>query len=131
MMENMGQNLQYMMDKNKLHQTYQQLVQDVLKHPEVVRLIKENEEKLNPDMIERSYAKLYEFVQEKKKFEAKENMLAPGYEPQLSLGHKQIDVIYTPTPELVARQKELEIKNRVRSMDIPKDIRSASLEKFE
>src|SRR5699024_7933893 len=33
--------------------------------------------------------------------------------------------------ELITRQKEQEVKNRVRSMSIPKDIREATLEQFE
>lgn len=131
MMENMGKNLQQMMDRNQLNETYQKLIEGVLKDPDVVRFIHQHQEQLTQEMIERSYAKLYEYVVEKKKFENQEDTLAPGHEPQLMIGHQQINVIYTPTPEYRAKQKVTEIKNRVRSMDIPKDIREASFEKLE
>ncbi len=48
-------------------------------------------------------------------------MIAPGYEPRLMLNFHYIDVTYVPTADLIARQKEEEIRNRVRAMDMPKD----------
>ena len=47
-------------------------------------------------------------------------MIAPGYEPRLMLNFHYIDVTYVPTADLIARQKEEEIRNRVRAMDMPK-----------
>lgn len=131
MMEDVGKNIQQMMDRNQLNETYKKLIQDVLKDPDVARFIEEHREQLSPEVIERSYAKLYEFVLEKNKFETKENMLAPGHRPQLSMGHQQIHVVYTPTRELIQKQKEAKIKSRVRSMNIPKDVREATFEKVE
>ena len=131
MMENMGQNLRKMMEKGDLTQKYQKLSEEVLKHPDIIAFIDENRERLDKEIIERSMAKLYEFVQEKNKFETKENMLAPGYEPQLTLGHKQIDVLYVPTKELVSRQKQSEIRNLVDSMAIPKDVRNATFDQID
>lgn len=131
MMENMGQNLRKMMEKGDLTQKYQKLSEEVLMHPDIIAFIDENRDRLDNEIIERSMAKLYEFVQEKNKFETKENMLAPGYEPQLTLGHKQIDVLYVPTKELVSRQKQSEIRNLVDSMAIPKDVRNATFDQID
>lgn len=130
-MEHMGKNLEKMMQKGQLNERYDRLVQGVLKDADISAFIEEHAKSLNPEIIERSIAKLYEYIQEKKKYEGKEDMLAPGYKPQLSMGHRQINVIYVPTSELIAKQKQQEIQNRVSSMAIPKDIRSASLEKVE
>lgn len=130
-MENMGKNLQQMMDRNQMNQRYQELVKRVLRHPQVASFMEENKEHLTSEMIERSYAKLYEYISEKEKFDAGEETLAPGYEPSLSLGHRQINVIYVPTKKMRQQLKENAVKSRVQSMDIPKDIRNASLEKFE
>ena len=58
-------------------------------------------------------------------------MIAPGYEPRLMLNFHYIDVTYVPTADLIARQKEEEIRNRVRAMDMPKDVREANLRDFD
>lgn len=58
-------------------------------------------------------------------------MIAPGYEPKLTLNFHYVDVTYVPTEALLARQKQEEIKSRVKAMDMPKDIQSASFENFE
>ena len=39
-------------------------------------------------------------------------MIAPGYEPRLMLNFHYIDVTYVPTADLIARQKEEEIRNQ-------------------
>lgn len=127
----MGKNLQKMMDNSQLTKRYDSMVQSILKDSDINAFIEENQEQLTPEIIERSIAKLYEYIQEKKKFHSNGEMLAPGYEPQLAMGHRQINVVYAITPELAAKQKQQEIKKRVYSMDIPKDIRNASLEKVE
>ncbi len=130
-MEHMGQNLRKMMDRGNLTEKYRKLAEEVRQHPDVKMFIDENQDMLTEEIIERSMAKLYEFIQEKNKFHTKENMLAPGYEPQLTLGHKQIDVLYVPTKELVLKRKQQEIKNRVDSLAIPKDVRSATFDQIE
>ena len=45
------------------------------------------------------------------------------------LNFHYIDVTYVPTADLIARQEE-EIRNRVRAMDMPKDVR-ANLRDFD
>ena len=47
------------------------------------------------------------------------------------LNFHYIDVTYVPTADLIARQKEEEIRNRVRAMDMPKDVREANLRDFD
>lgn len=130
-MENMGQSLTQMIKDRNLNHQYETLIQEVLNEPDVVKFIQENREKLNDEAIVKSYAKLYEYVQEKKKFHQKKGMLAPGYYPKLVLNHHFADVTYVPTAELIAKQKEQEIRNRIHSMDMPKDIRDATFEKFQ
>lgn len=58
-------------------------------------------------------------------------MIAPGYEPKLTLNFHYVDVTYVPTEALLARQRQEEIRSRVKAMDMPKDIQSASFENFE
>lgn len=130
-MEDMGKGLTKIIKDRKLTSQYEQLIQEVLKDPDVAKFIEENREKLTDERIEKSYAKLYEFVQEKRKFEKNQGMLAPGYRPTLFMNFHVIDVTYVPTSELIAKQKEYEIRRRVNSMGMPKDVRTATLDKFQ
>ncbi|SDQ50476.1 primosomal protein DnaI [Carnobacterium viridans] len=130
-MEDIGESLTRMIKERNLNHKYEELIQEVLDDPDVMQFIEDNRQKLDDEAIVKSYAKLYEYVQEKKKFHLNKGMMAPGYHPKLILNYHYIDVTYVPSAELVARQKELEIKNRIYSMDMPKDVRNATLADFE
>lgn len=126
-MENMGENLKRLMDRNQLNKRYQELMKQVKSDPDVQRFIAENRDTLTEESIQRSSSKLYEFVQEKKKFQEKKGMMAPGYRPELMLNQNKIDITYIPTPEFVARQKENQIRNRIQSIAMPKNIQEVTL----
>ena len=131
-MENLGDEMKKVLKKNAWEERYQNLINEVLADPYVQLFLNENQEKINDDLIQKSYAKLYEFVQERKKFDHQDpSMIAPGYEPKLFLNFRSIDVTYVPTEELVAKQEEEAIRRRVKAIDIPKDVREASLDYFE
>lgn len=131
-MEDIGQGLAKILQQKKMYQRYQELVQTLLQDAEVRAFINAHQEQLTEEGIQKSYAKLYEFVQEKKKFQANDpTMIAPGYEPQLILHAHAIDVTYVPTQALLTQQKEAQIRQRVTAMHIAKDIRQASLRAFD
>ncbi|MGX7351256.1 primosomal protein DnaI [Enterococcus canis] len=131
-MEDVGQELTRLIKQRDLGGRYSELMEQVLTDSDVRAFIQEHKDKLTAEDIQKSYSKLYEFVQEKRKFQLKDpTMIAPGYEPKLALNFHYIDVTYVPTDALLARQKEQEIRNRVNSVDMPKDIREATLASFE
>lgn len=128
-MEDVGKELSKIISQKNLTDRYQKLMEMVLQDEDVQAFIQENREKLTNEDIEKSYAKLYEFVQEKRKFQLNDpTMIAPGYEPKLALNFHYIDVTYIPTEALLIKQKEEEIRNRVKTLNMPKDIREASFE---
>jgi primosomal protein DnaI len=129
-MEDMGKNLTKMLKDRNLSEQYENLIQEVMNDSDVQDFIEQNKELLTQESIMKSYAKLYEFVNEKKKYQEKAGMMAPGYKPQLIMNYHFIDVSYIPTAELITRQKEQAIKNRIHSMDMPKDVRTATFEQF-
>ncbi len=131
-MEDIGKEMGRLLESRHLNEKFDSLVSEVLADEDVQQFIKEHRDRLTNEDIAKSYAKLYEFVQEKKKFQMKDaTMLAPGYEPRLFLNYHFIDVTYVPTESLLARQREAEIRSRVQAMDMPKDIRDARLTQFE
>ena len=70
-MENISQKLNHLLDQKNYRSQFQEMMEEVLAHPDVVAFMQEYQEVLTKSDIERSYAKLYEFVQEKQKFEIK------------------------------------------------------------
>lgn len=131
-MEHVGQEVTDMIERKGLNQRYRELVNTVLQDTDVRKFIEENRANITDEDIRKSYAKLYEFVQEKRKYRLNDpTMLAPGYEPKLVLNFHYIDVTYVPTEALLAKQKERELHKRVRAVDMPKDIREATLAKLE
>ncbi|WP_086312799.1 primosomal protein DnaI [Enterococcus sp. 7F3_DIV0205] len=131
-MEDVGKEMSKIIQSRDMNERYNELVEVVLKDTDVQTFIQENRDRLTDDDIRKSYSKLYEFVQEKRKYQLNDpTMIAPGYEPKLTLNFHYIDVTYVPTEALIAKQKEDEIRKRVRAMDMPKDVREASLGRFD
>ncbi|HCM90286.1 MULTISPECIES: primosomal protein DnaI [Vagococcus] len=131
-MENIGKGIDKALKAKNFTGKLDQLMEDVMNDPDVQTFIQDNREKLTDDDIVKSYAKLYEFVQEKKKFELKDaTMIAPGYEPRLFMNFHFIDVTYVPTESLIKQKEQAVIRNRVKAMDMPKDIRDARMDYFE
>lgn len=130
-MENVGNELTKVLDKKNWSSRFDELVNNVMEDPDVAQFIAEHREELTDEAITKSYAKLYEFVQEKKKFKLNEpTMIAPGYEPQLFMNFHFIDVTYVPTEEFLAKKAAQELSNRVKTMNVPKDIKEASIDNY-
>ena len=131
-MENIGKGIEKTLQSKNLTSKLDKLMEEVMNDSDVQEFITQHRDQLTDDDIVKSYAKLYEFVQEKKKFQLKDpTMIAPGYEPRLYMNFHFIDVTYVPTEHLLQKQAQAEIRSRVKAMDMPKDIRDARLEQFE
>lgn len=127
-MEDVGKELNRIIKSRGVDGRYRQMMEEIMDDQDVRNFIEEYKEKLTQEDIEKSFAKLYEFVQEKKKFlNSDPTMIAPGYEPQLSLNFHFIDVTYVPTDDLLRMKRDVEIRSRINAMDMPKDIRNASI----
>lgn len=130
-MENIGDYLSKMKNSAETRNTYQKIINDVLQDHDVIDFIKENKEELSEDAIERSAANLYEFVVEKEKADKKEGQLLKGYYPKLILNNKKIEVSYIPTNEHIQKKTQKELKRRINSIHMPKDIKEATFDQFE
>lgn len=79
MMEDVGKEMSKIIQKRDINERYEELVNEVLKDQDVQAFIQANRERLSDEDIRKSYAKLYEFVQEKKKFQLNDPaMIAPA-----------------------------------------------------
>lgn len=71
MMEDVGKEMSKIIQKRDINERYEELVNEVLKDQDVQAFIQANRERLTDEDIRKSYAKLYEFVQEKKEISSK------------------------------------------------------------
>ncbi|ASN13019.1 hypothetical protein B4V05_07310 [Latilactobacillus sakei] len=67
-MENMGKDLTDYMNRQRLNQRFNKLVEEALQDPDVQAFIQANQAALSQETVARSAAKIYEYVNEKKKF---------------------------------------------------------------
>ena len=75
MMEDVGKEMSKIIQKRDINERYEELVNEVLKDQDVQAFIQANRERLSDEDIRKSYAKLYEFVQEKKKFQDRKSVV--------------------------------------------------------
>ena len=131
-MEDVGKELKRIISQRNYQQKFAEMIEEVLNDPDVQAFLADHKDELTQADIEKSYAKLYEFVQEKRKYQKNDpTMIAPGYEPKLTLNFHYVDVTYVPTEALLAKKRQEEIRNRIKAVDMPKDIQNASFNNFE
>ncbi|WP_416354112.1 primosomal protein DnaI [Agrilactobacillus fermenti] len=119
------------MDRRKLNENYQRVIQQTIQDSDVQTFLQNNHDSLNQAAIERSASKLYEFVREKNKVRAGKSGLIPGYIPKLVISNGLIDVSYEPSAALIAQQQNTALKQRVTRVNMPKAIETASFKDYD
>lgn len=130
-MESIGDYLSKMKNSSETRNKYQKIINDVLRDEDVIKFIKQNKDHLTQDAIERSAANLYEFVVEKDKADKGEGQLLAGYYPKLIMNNRKIEVSYVPTNEHLQKRAQKDLKRRIHSVYMPKDIKEATFDQFE
>ena len=131
-MQDIGKNMAHLLHQKNYYQEYEQMVKKINENPEIQAFLEQNASRLTENDIQRSYAQLYEYVQQKEKFlHNNPTMIAPGYEPKLQLHHHTIEVTYVPTDELLAKKNQEKINERIQTVFVPKMIKEASFANFE
>lgn len=129
-MENVRKVLTELMSKRKLDTKFQNLMSSVYEDADVLAFCEAHKAELSSDSVARSASKLYEYVQERDKFNRHEPTLMPGYQPVLIVNNHMIEVSYKPSKQLLADEKQREFNSRVKSVNMPKMIRRAQFEDF-
>ncbi|WP_407887591.1 primosomal protein DnaI [Levilactobacillus sp. N40-8-2] len=130
-MEDLSKTMQKLMSQQHLNDNYRQLMAKVYDDPEVNKFYQENKAELAEDVMTRSAAKLYEFVSEREKLAKGGETFATGYAPQLIMSNHLIDVAYVPTADTLEKQAQQQLRQRVKSIAMPKSIREATLANFD
>lgn len=130
-MESIADYLNKMTSSTEMRNKYESLINNVLKDEEVFQFITDNQEILSTEAVERSAASLYEFVVEKEKAKKGEGQLMPGYVPKLMINNKRIEVTYEATADHMHKRAQEDLKRRIRSVYMPKDIKEATFVDYE
>lgn len=105
----------YLENETNLTEKYIEIMQKkVWPDSDVKAFLKDNQAQLTPEIIKRGESKLYEFVLVKNQLAQGQATMTPGYTPSLVLNNQRIEVVYTPTAEFLEKQRQLEIKKRIR-----------------
>lgn len=130
-METIREYMKQYVSQGDFKQKYQTLIQETLSHPQVQQFLKENQEAITPEVIQNSYAKLYEFVQETKRVETLGYSQNKGFLPELVLNVGYIDVLYKATDDTIQQERQRELESRVQTLEMPKGIKQATLKTFD
>lgn len=130
-MESIGDYLSKIRSSTETRNKYQRIISDVLQDKDVIDFINENKDALTSVAVERSAASLYEFVLEKEKARKGKGQLMPGYVPKLILNNKKIEVTYVATNEHKQKRAQEDLRRRIQSVYMPKDIKEATFDKYE
>lgn len=130
-MEDVSKTMQQLMSQRHLNTNYRQLMEKVYSDAAVKQFVADHQAELAGDALERSAAKLYEFVTERDKVAQGGETFAAGYEPQLIVSNHLVDVAYVPTQATQDKQAQQQLRQRVKSIAMPKDIRDAQLDSFD
>ncbi|AZP05030.1 primosomal protein DnaI [Jeotgalibaca ciconiae] len=129
-MDHIGKGFRNYMSRPGNSEKFEKMVQSILADSDVQTFLSNHQEQISQEIISNSYSKLHEFVQEKQKLAKGEEGQNPGYIPELALNAGYIDVVYMPSPETIRKEREKELRSRINSINISKDARSATMEKF-
>lgn len=130
-MDDIGQQMQRYMDAHQVNENYRQLMSKVYDDIDVKAFLQKHQSELDVEQIDRSAAKLYEFVNERDRLAQGKTVFAPGYRPILVVNDHLVEVAYIPTDEQRAKLKQQAIRRRVSSVSMPKLIRQASFNAFD
>lgn len=129
-MENIGSEIEKVFKKKNYKSIYNSLISQIMENNDIKKFFESNKNIITEEIIQNSFSKLYEFINEKEK---SNDPSAPiqGYEPILILNKDFIDISYQPTKPMLLRQKEIQNSKRFTTINMPKDIRDAKITNFQ
>ncbi|MGR3741597.1 primosomal protein DnaI [Companilactobacillus sp. DQM5] len=126
-MKNMGEDIQKEMIQRNWQNQYRDLIGDSINDEEVKVFLSEHANEITEQNLQRSAARIYEFVQEKRKIESGKSSFAKGYSPKLTVNHNTVDVVYVPDTTMQQKRESDRFKKNFELINLPADIRTASL----
>lgn len=135
-MEKINQTLKRLASSENFQKRFEKMRKETLEHPDIKAFIRENQQAITEEMIEKSLGKLYEYTHQSKYCHKCESLdactnIMKGYHPELILTRNSIDVRYDRCPRKVMEDEKRKNEKLIKSLYVPKDILTASFEEFE
>lgn len=128
----MGDEIKAMMgQQSNFNAKFADIMKQVMADEDVNAFLTQNQDQLADGAVSRGAAKLYEFYNDKQQVAKGEKTFAPGYFPQLVVNDHLIDISYTASPEVVAKNQQKALQQRIITIMMPNDIKQARLSNFD
>lgn len=114
-----------------LNGRFADIMKQVLADEDVIAFLNQNQDQLADGAVTKGAAKLYEFYNDKQQVQKGQKTFAPGYFPRLVVNDHLIDISYTASAEVVEKNKQKAMQQRIVTIMMPKDIRRAHLSDFD
>ncbi|WP_283678273.1 primosomal protein DnaI [Lentilactobacillus sp. Marseille-Q4993] len=130
-MENISKSFREMMADRNWNKNFSTIIGTLKRDRDIRSFFVKNKDKLDANAFEKSISKLYEFHNVKKMMKDGKKTFAPGYQPRLVVNGGLVDISYQPSPETIAAQELKAQEKMIRTISMPKDIRSADMDKVD
>lgn len=100
---------------------------EILADPAVAAFLKKQGDKITPAMIQNSLPNLYEFFIQQKTH----NQVLAGYQPELFLNGRVIDVRYRPTAAKIAADRRKDNEQHLQLIDLPPKLHQVQLRQVD
>lgn len=134
-MQKINSTLNKLANGNQFQNRYDALKKEVLEDQQIHEFLHENSSVITSEMVEKSLGKLYEFSTQSKKCDKCPSLdgcvnLMQGYYPKLVIEGSALDLHYEECPRKVVADEKRKREKLIRSLYVPRDILSATIEDF-
>ena len=134
-MQKINSTLNKLANGNQFQKRYEALKKEVLEDQQIHEFLHENSSVITSEMVEKSLGKLYEFSTQSKKCDKCPSLdgcvnLMQGYYPKLVIEGNALDLHYEECPRKVVADEKRKREKLIRSLYVPSDILSATIEDF-
>ncbi|WP_099974995.1 primosomal protein DnaI [Lactobacillus terrae] len=125
-MEKIGDTIKKLMDTSNRNEQFKKLMSDALNDPDVRSFLNEHESELSNESIAKSASSIYEFYNQKHN----SSELSDQFVPSLIVNNHNVEVAYSPNAKRIAEENSKDYSSSVRLLDMPDDIKDASLDDY-
>jgi len=135
-MEKINRTLKRISSSENFQKRYEKMRQETLSDPAVKSFLREHENELNKDSIEKGLNKLYEYINQSKECNKCESLdgcinMMKGYHPELVVVRNSIDLRYERCPRKRMDDEKRKNERLIKSLYVPKDILHATFDSLE
>jgi len=132
-MEKINRTLKRIASSENFQKRYEKMRQETLAHPAIKAFIREHQDELTNEIIDKGLNKLYEYINQSKECNKCESLdtcvnMMKGYHPELVLVRNSIDVTYERCPRKIMDDEKRKNEQLIKSLYVPKDILNATFE---